>query len=149
MTIKLEPIGVIKNEFLERVPKGWETVPAQIIINEQWASALDGVEQFSHLIILFWLDRIPRQETVTHVRPQQNEDLPLIGLFATRSPARPNPIGVQVVKLLSRQGSTLTVRHLDALDNSPVLDVKPYLPRGDSVPDAATPAWVEKLSKQE
>jgi tRNA-Thr(GGU) m(6)t(6)A37 methyltransferase TsaA len=149
MAIKLEPIGVIKNEFLERVPKGWETVPAQVVINEKWGSALDGVEQFSHLIILFWLDRIPRQEVVTHIHPQRREDLPLIGLFATRSPGRPNPIAVQVVELLSRQGDTLTVRHLDALDNSPVLDIKPYLPRGDSVPDASTPAWVERLTKQE
>jgi tRNA-Thr(GGU) m(6)t(6)A37 methyltransferase TsaA len=94
------------------------------------------------------LDRIPGEGIPLHLHPQRCEDLPLVGLFATRSPARPNPIGVQVVDLVSREGTVLTVRHLDALNNSPVLDVKPYLPRGDSVPDAITPAWVSRLAKK-
>jgi tRNA-Thr(GGU) m(6)t(6)A37 methyltransferase TsaA len=148
MAIELTPIGVVRNEFEDRVPNGWETVPAQIILMDEWGPALDGVEQFSHLIILFWLDRIPREEIRLHLHPQRCEDLPLVGLFATRSPARPNSIGVQVVELVSREGHVLTVRHLDALNNSPVLDIKPYLPRGDSVPDAITPAWVTRLAKK-
>jgi len=148
MAIELTPIGVVRNEFEERVPNGWETVPAQIIVMDEWAPALDGVEQFSHLIILFWLDRIPREGIPLHLHPQRCEHLPLVGLFATRSPARPNPIGIQVVELVSREGNVLTVCHLDALNNSPVLDIKPYLPRGDSVPDAITPAWVERLAKR-
>lgn len=148
MAIELTPIGVVRNAFEERVPNGWETVPAQIIVMDKWAPALDGVEQFSHLIILFWLDRIPREGIPLHLHPQRCEDLPLVGLFATRSPARPNPIGVQVVELVSREGNVLTVRHLDALNNSPVLDIKPYLPRGDSVPDAITPTWVSRLAKK-
>ena len=148
MAMELTPIGVVRNEFEERVPNGWETVLAQIIVVDEWAPALDGVEQFSHLIILFWLDRIPREGIPLHLHPQRCEDLPLVGLFATRSPARPNPIGIQVVELVSREGNVLTVCHLDALNNSPVLDIKPYLPRGDSVPDAITPAWVERLAKR-
>jgi tRNA-Thr(GGU) m(6)t(6)A37 methyltransferase TsaA len=148
MTIELNAIGVIKNAFEERVPKGWETIPSQIIVTERWAPALDGVEEFSHLIILFWLNRIPGEEIPLRVHPQRREDLPSVGLFGTRTPARPNPIGVQVVELLSREGNVLTVRHLDALNSSPVLDIKPYLPRGDSVASATVPAWIEKLAKE-
>jgi len=148
VTIELEPIGVVINDFEERVPKGWEAVPAQIIVSEKWVPALDSIDEFSHLIILFWLDRIPRDGIPLQIHPQRCQELPLVGLFATRTPARPNPIGVQVVELLSRQGNVITVRHLDALNNSPILDIKPYLPRGDSVPNAITPAWVEKLAKK-
>jgi tRNA-Thr(GGU) m(6)t(6)A37 methyltransferase TsaA len=149
MAIELEPIGVIVNEFEDRVPKGWETAQAQIVVNAKWEPALDGIEEFSHLIILFWLDRIPQQGFPLHLHPQRRQELPLVGLFATRSPARPNPIGVQVVELLSREGNVLTVRHLDALNLSPVVDIKPYLPRGDSVADAATPPWVLSLAKRQ
>lgn len=148
MTIELKPIGVVKSEFEERVPKGWETALASIIVRERWAPALDGVEEFSHLIILFWLNRIPHSAIHLHIHPQQSDDLPLVGLFATRTPARPNPIGVQVVELVARKGNVLTVRHLDALNKSPVLDIKPYLPRGDSVVEATVPAWVENLAKR-
>ena len=149
MTIELTPIGVIKNPFQDRIPKGWEAVEARIVIDDQWAAGLDGVEEFSHLIVLFWLDRIPRDSILLRLHPQGSDDLPLVGLFATRTPSRPNPIGVQVVELLSRSGNVLTVRHIDALNDTPVLDIKPYLPRGDSVRGAVTPEWVDQLAKRE
>lgn len=148
MTIEVSPIGVIKNPFHERIPKGWETVKARIVVNEEWAAALDGVEEFSHLIVLFWLDRISRDSILMRLHPQGCHELPLVGLFATRTPARPNPIGMQVVELLNRKGNVLTVRHIDALDGSPVLDIKPYLPRGDCVLDTVTPAWVQELASR-
>jgi len=149
VTIELTPIGVIKNLFQDRIPKGWETVEARIIVNDEWAAALDGVEEFSHVIVLFWLDRIPRDSILLRLHPQGCADLPLVGLFATRTPVRPNPIGLQVVELLERSGNVLTVRHIDALNDSPVLDIKPYLPRGDSVRGAVTPEWVSRLAKRD
>jgi tRNA-Thr(GGU) m(6)t(6)A37 methyltransferase TsaA len=148
MTIELKPIGVIRNTFQDRIPKGWEAVEARIVISEEWAAALDGVEEFSHLIVLFWLDRIPRDSLLLRLHPQGCFDLPIVGLFATRTPSRPNPIGMQVVELLQRSGNVLTVRHLDALNDSPVLDIKPYLPRGDCVRGAVTPEWVRQLAKR-
>jgi len=149
MSIELTPIGVIRNPFQDRIPKGWETVEARIIVNGEWAAALDGLEEFSHLIVLFWLNRIPRDNILLRLHPQGCADLPLVGLFATRTPTRPNPIGFQVVELLERSGNVLTVRHIDALDQSPVLDIKPYLPRGDSVRRAVTPEWVHRLAKRD
>jgi len=148
MTIELSPIGVIKNPFRDRIPKGWETVEARIVVNDEWADALHGVEEFSHLIVLFWLDRIPRDSILMRLHPQGCEELPLVGLFATRTPCRPNPIGMQVVEVLNRSANVLTVRHIDALNDSPVLDIKPYLPRGDCVRGAVTPQWVTQLAKR-
>lgn len=149
MHIQLEPIGVVKNEFEERPPDGWETALSHIIVAEKWAPALDGIEGFSHLIILFWLNRIRRREVSLQVHPESRQDLPLVGLFATRTPFRPNPIGLQVVELVSREGKELTVRGLDALNGSPILDIKPYLPRGDAIALAKIPAWLEKLWEED
>jgi tRNA-Thr(GGU) m(6)t(6)A37 methyltransferase TsaA len=136
---------MLKNDFGEAVPQGWESKEARIIVDERWLRALDGVEAFSHLIILFWLHRIPREGIELKTHPQGRQDLPLVGIFATRTPYRPNPIGMQVVELVSRDGSVLTVRGIDAYDGSPVLDIKPYLQRGDCVTETAIPAWLRTL----
>jgi len=144
MRSKLEPIGVVENEFAEEVPQSWETALHRVVIAEKWAPALDGIEGFSHVYILFWLHGI-RGQIQTHVHPENREDLPEVGIFATRTPWRPNRIGLQVVELVRREGNVLTVRGLDALNGSPVLDIKPYLPRGDAVAEARTPGWLKKL----
>jgi tRNA-Thr(GGU) m(6)t(6)A37 methyltransferase TsaA len=144
MQMKLKPIGVIENEFLDRIPEGWETALHQIVLDPRWTAALEGIEKFSHLFILFWLHGI-HGEIQLHVHPENRRYLPEVGIFATRTPRRPNPIGLQVVELVSRQGNVLTVRRLDALNGTPVLDVKPYLPRGDALPRARTPEWVGRL----
>jgi len=144
MQMRLKPIGVVQNEFVEAVPKGWETALHRLVLDAQWAPALEGIEGFSHLYVLFWLHGI-HGEIKLHVHPEDRQDLPEVGIFATRTPRRPNPIGLEVVELVSREGSVLTVRGLDALNGSPVLDVKPYLPRGDAVPGARTPEWLRKL----
>jgi tRNA-Thr(GGU) m(6)t(6)A37 methyltransferase TsaA len=144
MRVELTPIGRIEGPFAQAVPDGWETLIQRIIVDKQWTPALEGLEGFSHLIVLFWLDRIEGALELK-VHPENRQDLPAVGLFATRTPRRPNRIALQVVELLSRQDNVLTIRGLDALDNSPVLDLKPYLPRGDSIPGASTPQWVEAL----
>jgi tRNA-Thr(GGU) m(6)t(6)A37 methyltransferase TsaA len=74
--------------------------------------------------------------------------LPLLGIFATRTQLRPNPIGVSVVPLLARKGNVLRVRGLDAIDGTPVLDVKPYIPHYDSVPQATIPAWASEVAER-
>ncbi|MGQ9493761.1 MAG: tRNA (N6-threonylcarbamoyladenosine(37)-N6)-methyltransferase TrmO [Anaerolineae bacterium] len=144
MYAQFEPIGVIKNQFLDHVSDGWESALHQIILAEKWTPALDGIEEFSHLYILFWLHAI-KGEVSLHVHPENRQDLPAVGLFATRTPYRPNPIGLQVVELISHEENVLTVRGLDALNDSPVLDIKPYLPRGDSIAEAKIPDWLKKL----
>lgn len=103
------------------------------------AEGLRGLEEYSHLIVLFWMARAPRDPALlTH--PRGDVDLPLTGVFATRGRGRPNPIGLAIVDLLAVQGRVLTVRRLDAWDGTPVIDIKPY-DHYDVHPDPRVPAW--------
>jgi tRNA-Thr(GGU) m(6)t(6)A37 methyltransferase TsaA len=145
MTICLEPIGLLKNSFEGGIPDGWETELAEIVLDPKWLPALEGVEDFSHLIVLFWLHLIPRQGIELKTKPQGRQNLPRVGIFATRSPYRPNPIGVQVVELVSRKDNVLTVRGIDAYNGSPILDIKPYLQRGDRIAKTRIPDWLREL----
>lgn len=144
MNMTFEPVGIVNNEFERKPPGGWQEVLSQIIIDDRWTPALEGLEGFSHIIVLFWLNRV-RAGVLLHVHPQGRQDMPAVGLFATRTPMRPNPIGLRVVHLVSREASVLNVRGLDAFNGSPVLDIKPYLPRADCVTQTRIPAWLERL----
>lgn len=143
--LELTPIGHVENAIQPGEQVSWKTVDSKIVIDAKWADALEGLEEFSHLIVLFWLDRPRRKGMPLKVRPEAREDMPLVGLFATRSPVRPNPIGLTTVELLSREENLLMVRGLDAYDGTPVLDIKPYLIRGDVKDVTCLPAWLQKL----
>ncbi|MDO8472917.1 MAG: tRNA (N6-threonylcarbamoyladenosine(37)-N6)-methyltransferase TrmO [Dehalococcoidia bacterium] len=141
----LHPIGIVCNQVATRDERRWEDVVSEIRINEDCAEGLHGIEGFSHVIVIYWMHCLnERERGLLKVHPQRNEAFPLEGVFATRSPARPNPLGISVVRLLSREGRTLMVSGLDALDNSPVIDIKPYLPNGDSVPLATVAGWLKR-----
>ena len=111
----------------------------------RWADALDGIERYSHLFVIFWLDRVRRVRAARPLRPEGRADMPEIGLFATRSPIRPNPIGVSAPRLLRREGATLWVSGIDAWPGTPILDLKGYTPRDDLRPEATVPDWLEAL----
>ncbi len=125
----------------------WEDLESEIEIDPVWAEALDGLEGFSHVWVVWCLDRSPAGDALDTLRvhPQGRQEVPEVGLFATRSPRRPNPIAITAVRLLERRGNRLYVLGLDACVGSPVLDLKPYLRRGDLIPDATTAAWLERL----
>ena len=116
-----------------------------IRINPEFCPGLLGVEGFSHLIVLYWmhLRDDEKNRRALQVTPRRHEGALLTGVFACRSPSRPNPIALTVVKLESVDGCRLRVRGLDALEGSPIVDIKPYSPRGDAVPDARTPEWAD------
>ncbi|MBM3173118.1 MAG: tRNA (N6-threonylcarbamoyladenosine(37)-N6)-methyltransferase TrmO [Chloroflexi bacterium] len=146
MKFNLSPIGVVKNGIRGR-HKGdyWEAVISDIVINTDLEDALDAIEDFSHIIVLCWLHEIAQPErTVKKVHPKGNEKLPLVGVLASRSPARPNPIGITIVKLLQRDRNVLKVQGLDATNGTPVLDIKPHIPRYDAPAGATTPDWIAK-----
>lgn len=146
MKVELRPVGRVRNRVEEKPDDGvWEETVSEIEIEEGVAPALEGIEEFSHIIVLFWIDRRDPTDNPLQVHPNGRQDLPMKGVFATRSPARPNPVGLTVVKLLERNGRVLRVLGLDALNGTPVLDIKPYLVRGDSVPDASIPDWLRTL----
>lgn len=109
---------------------------SEIEVRDDLGELLDGVEDFSHLLVLYWGHRIPEERrSLAKVHPLGRQDLPLVGIFATRSPARPNPILATTVRLVERKGNVLRVQGLDAVDGSPVLDLKPdtlyYRARGE------------------
>ena len=129
-------IGRIRTPWTERkqCPKNARESDATctVELEERWAPALKDVASCSHLVLLYWMDRAPRNivlQVPSHYGVQR-------GTFALRSPARPNPIAMSVVKLLKVEGNRLSVVGLDCLDGTPLLDLKPYFASTDSVPDA-------------
>ena len=103
-----------------------------IALDPRWAAGLNGVESCSHLVVLYWMDR-SRRDLVLQVPRHYGVGR---GTFALRSPARPNPIAMSVVRLIGIDGPTLSVVGLDCLDDTPLLDLKPYFASTDSVPEA-------------
>jgi tRNA-Thr(GGU) m(6)t(6)A37 methyltransferase TsaA len=145
MKINLQPIGLVKNNITE--PKGGnrKEVVSEIIINKDLIEALHKIDEFSHIIVIYWMHKLPpSQRSVIKVHPRRNKDLPLVGVFASRSPARPNPLGITTVKLLERRDNILKVSGLDAIDGTPVLDITPYLPDYDYTSEIKTPGWIAK-----
>jgi tRNA (adenine37-N6)-methyltransferase len=131
--MELTVIGIVKSPYENRgeAPhqgRNQEEL-SQIIIQPEFEEGLEGVEKYHQLFILYWFDRAedPLLKVVPHGRAQKR------GIFSTRAPPRPNAIGLTLVDLVKRDGPVLTVRGLEALDGSPVLDIKPYLPDLDSV----------------
>jgi len=145
-SINLVPIGRVSNGIEYPSDVKWETVISRVVIAPQLVEALDGIVGFSHVLIIFYLHKVDEdRRSLLKVHPENKEELPLVGVFATRSPSRPNPIGVTVVKLLERQENVLKVLGLDAYDGTPVLDIKPYLRRGDLIEEATMPDWLLRL----
>ena len=146
--IKLKPIGVVRNEIKQTGYHDCKDIVSEIEIDGKLAELLDGIEEFSHIIVLFWMHAVPLDSPrPTKVHPRGRADLPLVGLFATRAPQRPNPIGITIVKLLKRQGTTLTVQGLDAIDGTPVIDIKSYMIPRIARNEIRMPEWVAKLQK--
>lgn len=142
--IRIKPLGMARNNIKKSMLSGWEKVKTNIVINKKYAKGLDGIEDYSHIIVVYWMD----QEKKCHIKhhPQGRNDVPYIGIFACRCPQRPNPIGMSTVKLLLRKQNVLKVTGLDILDGTPILDVKPYAPRYDVVTNTKVPSWVDKLA---
>ncbi len=143
-TITIKPIGTVRNAVRKppKPPYDWDNVVSLIEIEPGLTEALDSLDEFSHIIVLYWMNRLAAEPLPMKVHPRRDPKLPLVGLFATRAPHRPNPIGKATTKLLKRESNVLTVSGLDAIDGTPVIDIKPYLPRNDSITDARTPPWV-------
>jgi tRNA-Thr(GGU) m(6)t(6)A37 methyltransferase TsaA len=146
--VSIRPIGVVRNGVHAPRMDGWSSVRSDIILRDDLVDALDGIEGYTHIIVVFAFDRVPESELRHRVHPRGDPRIPEQGVLATRSQLRPSPIGVSVVPLLKRRGSILRVRGLDAIDGTPVLDVKPYFPNYDAVPGAGVPQWARELERR-
>jgi tRNA-Thr(GGU) m(6)t(6)A37 methyltransferase TsaA len=133
--IRILSIGIIRTPFLEAPGTPIQStygkdIQGQVIVNDSYSPALDDIEGFERLWLIYWMDRVaPFKPSVIPYR-----DTRAHGLLATRSPSRPNPIGLSVVRLLKREGSILYVADIDILDNTQLLDIKPYIPEFDAHP---------------
>ncbi len=143
----LRHIGIVQTDAIGDEVRNKDSI-SNIVLEYDLTSALEGVKDFSHLFILYWLHEIPqKREQILKTHPRGRKDMPLLGIFATRTPHRPNPIGLTLVELLNIAGNVLTVRGLDAFDGTPVIDIKPY-DKWDVPDDARMPDWWRKLENE-
>ncbi|MEX0801004.1 MAG: tRNA (N6-threonylcarbamoyladenosine(37)-N6)-methyltransferase TrmO [Dehalococcoidia bacterium] len=148
--ITLRPIGVVRNSVKEPMSGGWENVKSRIVLRPELADALLGLDQYSHIQVLFWPHLIPEEVRGSKPRlhPMDDPANPTQGVLATRAQIRYNPILLSVVPLEKVDGNVLRVRGLDAVDGSPVLDIKPYIPPYDAVAEATVPEWILALRQR-
>lgn len=134
---KLDFVGVVEGAGDEE---------AKVRIFPEYCEGLKEINRFSHLIVLYWIHlRDTKEERrILQVYPKRHAVKTKVGVFACRSPSRPNPIGLSIVKLVKKDACNLTVKGLDALKDSPIIDIKPYIPRSDSIPNAQVPKWTLK-----
>ena len=121
----------------------------ELVIDPRWEELLDGIEDFSHILVLYWPHLIdPHRRKLKKVHPMGRRDLPLKGIFATCSPARPNPVLVSAVPLIARKANVLAVKGLEALDGSPIVDVKPYSKSYLQVDNLKVADWMEQIHRE-
>jgi len=158
--IEIEPIGYVRTEVgNDEVRNAWISggVEGTIEILPEYEPGLEGIDGFSHLIIIAWLHKaVPWHRKVLRVKPRllarfgiPLKELPLVGVFATDSPDRPNPIAIDIVEFLGRKGRFLRVKGLDLFNGTPVLDLRPLDP--DSIPDPSSvrvSAWASELKRK-
>ena len=146
-TLRLTPIGVVRSAHTNTadIPKGLgaqHDAEGILEIRPELEAGLADIEGFSHLYVIWIFDRADGASLVAH---PPSDDRPH-GVFATRSPQRPNPIGLTVVRLLGRDGPRLRVKGLDMLDGTPIVDIKPYL--SNVPPDQLRRGWLEEAEKR-
>jgi tRNA-Thr(GGU) m(6)t(6)A37 methyltransferase TsaA len=146
--IVLRPVGWVRGGRVAAQDDGWDSETATIELDTTWLSeaALLGLTDFSHAEVVYHFDRLPESEIVLTARhPRGNPDWPRVGVFAQRGRNRPNRLAVSVCRIVAVEGTRLTVRGLDAIDGTPVLDIKPvlaeFLPRGE----IRQPDWSREL----
>ena len=143
------PIGMIHRQNPDEDVNDRNLI-SKIMIDKQYSDGLLGIEDWSHLYVIYWMDRI-LEEKKTLLCPGNDSGMPTVGIFATRAPVRPNPIGLTLVELVRREENVLVVKGLDALDGTPVLDIKPYpywlKGRWIVITKYKTPTYLGKINK--
>ncbi len=144
------PVAFVRNGRADAGDADWGGVESVLEFVSPYAGGLLGLEQWSHVIVITHLDRPPGDDPVPAAwqrRPRGLPTMPLLGVFAQRGRLRPNPIGVTTVRIVRVEPGRLVVRGLDAIDGTPVLDVKPWAPVYDRAEGARVPAWFEELMR--
>jgi tRNA-Thr(GGU) m(6)t(6)A37 methyltransferase TsaA len=153
--LKAPPTGseeLTKQEQVERIRtrvKQIEDLVSELVVAPELEGLLDDIEEFSHIVVLYWPHLIAEERRgLTHVHPMGLRRFPQKGIFATRSPARPNPVLVSTVELLEHDGNILKVKALEAVDGSPIIDIKPYVEIYPEVKNPRFPEWLKYVLKE-
>ena len=147
--ITLQPIGVVKNSRVEIEDDNWGGIVSEIVLDASFGEdSLQGLEDFSHAEVIFYFDKVDEQKIVTGARhPRNNPQWPRIGIFAQRGKNRPNRLGLALVKIVRREGRSLYVENLDAIDGTPVLDIKPAMVEFLPQESIRQPDWAGELMR--
>jgi tRNA-Thr(GGU) m(6)t(6)A37 methyltransferase TsaA len=143
--IELRPIGFVRNTRRGFGDEGWGAIESSIEVEPEFSPGLAGLEAFSHALVVFFMHQDPGEPFAIQRRPRGRADMPLLGVFAQRGRMRPNPIGITTAPIVRIEPARLVVRALDAIDGTPVLDLKPYVPAFDRVEGARVPEWMDRL----
>ena len=164
----IRPVGFVKNDIINpslkakgkdiEIDKGIKkaakeakrihSIISDLVINPELDGILDGLEDFSHALVLYWPNLLSHQgRSLIKVHPMGQKHFPLVGVFSTCSPARPNPVLVTTVRVLERKGNILRVQGLEAVNGSPIIDIKPYTPSYYLAEDVKVSPWMEKIQR--
>jgi tRNA-Thr(GGU) m(6)t(6)A37 methyltransferase TsaA len=148
MGIVIKPIGVVRSPVREGIDQNWGNTISEVHLEAEFKDGLKGLQAFSHVIVVLYLHK-SSFDAEQHLvrRPQGRSDMPMVGIFAQRAKHRPNPLGITVARILEVKENVLFVQGLDAIDETPVIDLKPYYPVYDLRGDARVPDWVDVLMK--
>lgn len=148
MEIVLKPIAMVKNSRTEPIDDNWEIIVADIELADHIPTeAFDSISDFSHLEIIYYFDRVENENIVFSGRPRGNPTYPSVGIFGQRKKDRPNKIGLATVELLEHNSRTITVTFLDAINGTPILDIKPVFKEFQPKTAISQPVWVADLMK--
>lgn len=147
MKVEVTPVGIVRSPRNDLTDDFWGAVEAEIVLDAAFGEeALYGLADFSHVEVLFLMDRVDPAKVEKGARhPRERRDWPLVGIFAQRGKARPNRIGLTRATILSVRGNVLKVRGLDAIDGTPVLDVKPWMQEFAPIGATRQPQWASVL----
>lgn len=148
MEIQLTPIATVKNSRKKPIDDNWEAIISEIELAEHIPiETLNSISNFSHLDVIYYFNKARKEDLVFNGHPGNNPSYPLVGIFGQRKKDRPNHLGLCTVELLEHNGRNLVVRNLDAIDGTPVLDIKPVFRELQPIGRIRQPAWVKDLMK--
>lgn len=150
MKIELEAIAFVSNERSAAEDDHWGTVVSTIELAEHIPTeALDGIDAFSHLEVIFYMNQVPDEKAIARTRhPRNVASLPRIGTYAQRNKSRPNKLGLTTVELVRREGRVVIVKGLDAIDGTPILDIKPVLIAFEPKGEIVEPEWPKVIMEK-
>lgn len=148
MAYQMEEIAVVENSVTNRMDADWGDVTSKIRLLSDYSGGFKGLEEFSHIVVITCLHEatfIKEKHLQRH--PRNIKTLPKTGIFSQRAKNRPNSIGMTSVEIVDVEGDVLQVKGLDAINGTPVLDIKPYFPQYDKKEGVRVPQWVNALMK--